>query len=271
MHLDGYMVAVTWDGEWLVAEPSNKAARFALTGPGGEDRLTLHREHVASATNKSPTILTNGCVTVEAHDGRSYQLHYRRKASDGFAALAAELLRVARPRPVAVVEPEPVEVVSTVAPAHPLRRDEAGWQATPKTATPNVEQVAAEMRLEEPRHPLDEQVEVPNEQYHVKGIRRVFRDASLPITAKGSTLEDLVCVLVPEPWNPHDPNAVAVLVGGHQIGHLPADLAEDYSPPLLRLARTGVLATGSARIWAKSDGGVVRARATLLIPEADAF
>lgn len=267
MHLEGYMVVVTWDGEWLVATPTNKVARLALTGPGGEERLALHREQVASVQHKGASLLTNGCVTVEAHDGRSYQLHYRRKAGDGFAALAAALHHIARPRPAAVVQAPPAEA----APAHPLRRDETDWQATAKSKQPSVEQVAAEMRLEEPRHPLDEQVEVPNEQYHVKGIRRVFRDGGLPITAKGSTLDDLVCVLVPEPWNPHDPNAVAVLVGGHQIGHLPADLAEDYSPPLLRIARTGVLATGSARIWAKSDGGVVRARATLLIPEADVF
>lgn len=266
-------MAVTWDGEWLVAVPSNKASRFALLGPGGEKRLMLHREQVASVKHKGPTLLTNGTVTVEAHNGRSYQMHYRRKAADGFSALAADLLRVARPRPVEVVEVRREEIVPTPSPApsHPLRRAEAGWQAAAKGQQPSVEEIARQLRLEEPRLPLDEQVEVPNEQFHTKQIRRVFRDAGIPITAKGSTLEDLVCVLVPEPWNEFDPNAVAVLVGGHKIGHLPADLAEDYAPGLGRLAAAGTLTTGVARIWAKSDGGMVRARATLLLPEADVF
>jgi hypothetical protein len=40
---------------------------------------------------------------------------------------------------------------------------------------------------------------------------------------------------------------------------------------LLRLAASGVLTTGMARIWAKTDAGVVRARVTLLLPEISAF
>jgi hypothetical protein len=51
--------------------------------------------------------------------------------------------------------------------------------------------------------PLDEQVEVVGEQYYPKEIRKLFRECSLPITSAGSTLEDEVCYLVPEPWNPH--------------------------------------------------------------------
>lgn len=84
-------------------------------------------------------------------------------------------------------------------------------------------------------------------------------------------MDSVECILVPEPWNPHDQNAVAVAVGKHQVGHLPAELAIDYSAALLVLATNGYLATGEARIWAKSDSGVVRARVTVLIPEAVAF
>ena len=57
----------------------------------------------------------------------------------------------------------------------------------------------------------------------------------------------------------------------HQVGHLPADLAVSYAAPLAGLAAAGALATGEARLWAKSDGGVVRARVTILIPEASMF
>lgn len=142
---------------------------------------------------------------------------------------------------------------------------------TPK-APPTVEGVLQQCVVEPPRHPLEEQVEVPNEQHHTKSIRKVFAEQGLPITAKGTTIQSVECVLVPEPWNEFDPNAVAVLVGSHQIGHLPGSMATNYQPALMRLASTGVLASGAARIWAKDEGGgILRARATLLIPEVDAF
>jgi hypothetical protein len=127
------------------------------------------------------------------------------------------------------------------------------------------------MRLEPPRYPLDEQVEVTGETYAVKGIKKVFREHKMPIHDDGCTLEDVQCILAPEPWNPHDPNAVAVMIGLHQVGYLPAEMARDYARPLAQLASTGVLATGLARLWAKTDAGVVRARVTVLIPEVEQF
>src|SRR4051812_38753825 len=101
---------------------------------------------------------------------------------------------------------------------------------------PTVEDVVAQLQLEPPRRPLDEQIGVAGETFYAKGIKRVFAAAGVPITRAGSTLDSLECVLVPEPWNPHDSNAVAIAIGGHQVGHLPADLAIDYSEPLLELA-----------------------------------
>ena len=136
---------------------------------------------------------------------------------------------------------------------------------------PTLEEIVAGCRLEAPRYPLEEQVEVVGETYYIKGIRRVFADEGMPITPRGATLEQMPCSLVPNPWNPHDPNAVAVCVGRHHVGYLPADLAIDYAPSLIKLAQREVLASGEARLWAKSDGGMVRARVTILIPEADVF
>lgn len=48
--------------------------------------------------------------------------------------------------------------------------------------------------------------------------------------ANGGTEHDLkvTAVLMPEPSNPHDANAVAVLVGGQTVGYLPRDLAAEY-------------------------------------------
>jgi hypothetical protein len=140
-----------------------------------------------------------------------------------------------------------------------------------RVVAPTVEEILAGCHHEDPRHPLEEQVEVTGETYYAKGIKRVFAHHGVPIGPSGSTLEDLTCVLVPNPWNPHDPNAVAICVSGHQVGHLPAEMCPDYSPLLLALARQEILATGEARIWAKDEKGMIRARVTILIPEAVAL
>jgi HIRAN domain-containing protein len=76
--------------------------------------------------------------------------------------------------------------------------------------------------------PLDEQIEIVGEQFYSKEIRKLFRECGMPITAAGCTLESEMCFLVPEPWNPHDPNAVAVMVRTFHVGHLPAALAMGY-------------------------------------------
>lgn len=138
---------------------------------------------------------------------------------------------------------------------------------TPAANAPTIESALDECLLEPPRHPLEEQIEVAGETFHTKGIRRVFADASMPITSRGNELAELQCVLVPEPWNPHDRNAIAIMIGRHQVGYLPAECAEEYVEPLGILAARRLLATGQARVWAKSDSGVVRARVTLLLPE----
>ena len=147
----------------------------------------------------------------------------------------------------------------------PQRRALASHQGT----TPSIAQVLAELTREPLRSPLDEQVEIVGETYHIAGIKKVFRGRGLPIPTAGIEINDAVCVLIPEPWNPHDPNAVAVAIDGQHVGHLPADLAEDYAEPLAEIAGSGYLVTGTGRIWAKDDGsGMVRARVTILIPEA---
>jgi hypothetical protein len=45
----------------------------------------------------------------------------------------------------------------------------------------------------------------------------------------------IVAVLVPEPTNPYDANAIAVQIEGHVIGYLPRATAQEYLPGLQRL------------------------------------
>jgi hypothetical protein len=47
-------------------------------------------------------------------------------------------------------------------------------------------------------------------------------------------------VLEPEPTNPHDPNAVRVVVDGQMVGYLERALAARLQPALLELERRGV-------------------------------
>jgi hypothetical protein len=136
-------------------------------------------------------------------------------------------------------------------PSDILRRVQAGMSAA---------------RLSEP---LDEQVEVVGEQFYPKEIRKLFRDCGMPITAGSCTLESEVCFLVPEPWNEHDPKAVAVMVRTFHVGHLPAALARRYHGRLIPYAQQRQLVTGTARIWSQLEsGGIVRARVTVCVPEA---
>ena len=164
-------------------------------------------------------------------------------------------------------DPTPSTTLVGATPSAPATKP----QPQVRNADPTVQEAVRQLTLEPPRHPLDEQVEVMGETYHVKGLKQVYRERGLPITERGCTIDDATCILVPEPWNPHDANAVAVLVGEHHVGYLPGDLAATYASGLGQLARRGSLATGEARIRAKTDKGVVRGRVTILIPEAQAF
>jgi hypothetical protein len=46
---------------------------------------------------------------------------------------------------------------------------------------------------------------------------------------------DVVAVLVPEPWNPYDANAVGVQIDGQVVGYLPRATAQEYLPGLRHL------------------------------------
>jgi len=55
-------------------------------------------------------------------------------------------------------------------------------------------------------------------------------------------------ILIPEPLNPYDPNAVLVAIDGHPVGHLGRDDAAEYVERLVELDRTGQTASCPAYI-----------------------
>lgn len=262
---------------------------------------------VSGVRIKPATLLENGWLSLGIGGGDAPELSggavancpdavmFRRKDSAKFQALYSWLESVVELNRTSGVEQSAIEVTSAVdtrlqrlerTPEEhqeptPVRQPQPAastpvpvskiYGKRPPAKYPALAEVVAAATLEAPRYPLDEQIEVAGETHHIKGIKRVFAEVGSVITARGTTLEELQCVFVPEPWNPHDSNAVAVMVGQHHVGYVPSELAEDYAEPLRRLAVIGTLTTGEARIWAKAEGAIIRARVTVLAPEPHAL
>lgn len=87
-------------------------------------------------------------------------------------------------------------------------------------------------------------------------VGEAFREAEVTAAlGRRPRLDDEIeevfeALLVPEPDNPHDTNAVSVRVKGHVIGYQDRDAAQVYRPIFHRIAASGVVATTTARIWA---------------------
>jgi collagen type III alpha len=88
--------------------------------------------------------------------------------------------------------------------------------------------------------------EVVGESNYLDQIKRVVGKSHHPDGAEHLH----PALLVPEPDNPHDRNAVAVKIGGQTVGYLPREDAAEYSRVLQRLDAQGFVAQVQARIWA---------------------
>lgn len=71
-------------------------------------------------------------------------------------------------------------------------------------------------------------VDVAGESHHVDAIREAV--------ARTPAGEAYTALLIPEPSNPHDPNAVAVNLQGQCVGYLPRDIAAVMAPGVVRLS-----------------------------------
>ena len=61
--------------------------------------------------------------------------------------------------------------------------------------------------------------------------------------------------LVPEPLNPHDPDAVRVEIGGALVGYLPRGHARAYKSLIAVYLRKGLKVTCDAMIAGRAPGG----------------
>ncbi|MXG90083.1 DUF2510 domain-containing protein [Nocardioides flavescens] len=140
--------------------------------------------------------------------------------------------------------------------------------------TPTFASVAASCGDEPPRHPLSASAELVVAPADLPRIAGVYAATGVAPTPEGTELEGQVVRLVPNPWDPAAPNGVAVLVGPAQVGRLPADLEAAYCPPLAQLTTRRLLATGTARLWARVQvpgGPVTEARVSVRLPEVSAM
>lgn len=136
---------------------------------------------------------------------------------------------------------------------------------------PTFASVAASCRDEPARHPLSRKVEAVLDPTEVAAVAQLFASTGTTVTPEGTTLDNEVCRLVPNPWNPQDPTGVAILIGMRQVGRLPTEVAAAYSGPLTQLTQRQLLATGIASVWAQGSGTVAAARVTVSIPEPSSF
>lgn len=60
-------------------------------------------------------------------------------------------------------------------------------------------------------------------------------------------------LLIPEPANRYDPNAVRVVIRGQHVGYLTREDAPLYQPMIARLLAHGYQPTAPARIWARQE------------------
>lgn len=92
-------------------------------------------------------------------------------------------------------------------------------------------------------------VEVAGESHYGSAFEAIVnrnggrREVELSVTA----------VLLPEPRNRHDRNAVKVLVAGDQVGYLPREEAGRYTGVLQQLVEAGFSPEVTAHIWARES------------------
>lgn len=89
-------------------------------------------------------------------------------------------------------------------------------------------------------------VEVKGTQYYLPAVKALFVHG---VPEDGETV-DLDAVLVPEPSNPKDSDAIRVEVGGTLVGHLSKDDARVYRDPIMRIVERGQVPKVRGNVWA---------------------
>ncbi|MFD9704119.1 HIRAN domain-containing protein [Lentzea sp. NPDC059081] len=232
--MDGYGISVGFDGRQLVVVPKNAVAEVALGG----GRLEVSSSALLSVSMTKARLFRNGCLDLVVRDGRACRLHFTRGQQTDFEKLYHGLLssRVEASSAVEVSRPQPEK--SRPAPVAPsgttLLLRGRGWFGQ----------------------------EVVGESHYFRALRA--------LAGKASTGErETTARLRREPSNPHDRNAVQVLVEGQLVGYLPRESAVEYAASLQVLERSNRIAECRARLWWRRGPGDFIASVSLDLADPD--
>ena len=145
------------------------------------------------------------------------------------------------PTPSASHAPQPQPTVSTAAPS---KHRPARWHRAAPT-------------LDLPEYPLYytsrfARIETVGIHYRREALVKALNGG--PALNKELTL-DTTAHLVPEPTNPHDRNAIKVILNGHHIGYVPAEISSAYAKTLTQIIDKGFTPTARADVWAVTRYG----------------
>lgn len=176
----------------------------------------------------------------------------------GLAFWGAAITRLTRRRPMKA-PPIRGQVHAPVAPqpAWPVRTDPSPHPA-PRSRPPERRTASHEVGHHAPGQPIRlsgrGRQAVVGEQYHPEGIRAAIAGRTVPPPGDWDKALPVSAVLIREPKNPHDRNAVRVDVrtahGFATVGYIPAEDAIFYAPGLDELTARGRYGEVDGRIVA---------------------
>lgn len=109
-------------------------------------------------------------------------------------------------------------------------------------------------------------VNVAGESHYQDALTEIVGDAA---ASEAQVRHPTEAVLVPEPDNPHDANAVRVEIDGRKVGYLPRAEAVAYGPMLRTLADRGRAAAAEAVVAGRTDAGTSNLGVFLRLPEPE--
>lgn len=110
---------------------------------------------------------------------------------------------------------------------------------------------------------------VSGEYYHLDAIRAAVRNHErelMPIGKWGQTYTTTADVRR-EPTNPHDANAVAVIIANRLVGYIPSGDTYEWQKLLTRLETEDEYAVATASIYLNGDGYTIVLHATPSVPD----
>ncbi|MFD0274654.1 HIRAN domain-containing protein [Kitasatospora sp. NPDC127111] len=215
-----------FDGSCLHVRPANIIEQGRL----GTDHLVVPATEIASSDIKAPGLLSDGHLDVSTHSGKCHRLCFTRRQHSDFQDLHRRLLDAIGP----AHDAPPPDAASP---------DDRPPSPTIPTDRPHREPVGTPWQLHTAGFFRQN---VAGESYHDVELRRIVG----PEPA-GEKL--MVAELRREPRNPHDRNAIRVLIDGNLVGYIPREEAPAYQPELEAVESWGYPAQCPARVWWRRD------------------